>query len=165
MMLKIDSDVGNKDSPTMDIVIGHIVESEEQYLKTKREAIKAVIGVPKSTQAETFVHNAMDLLNKGQRGENNEEEVGSSFMLGHLFTDITFSDGDKTIQLEIVWTTQISWDSVETTEGMFSLCSGCNQPFEVEKLSKCSACKLACYCSRKCQKKDWKRHKDFCVKC
>jgi hypothetical protein len=165
MMLKLDSDVGNKDSPPIDIVIGPIVESEEQYLKSKREVLKLVIGVPKSTQAETLVRNVMDLWNKRKRGENNADEVESVHSLGHIFTDVTFGDGDKTIKLELEWTTQISWDAVETTEGLGSFCSGCQEPFEVEKLSKCSVCKLACYCSKKCQKKDWKMHKEFCVKC
>lgn len=31
-----------------------------------------------------------------------------------------------------------------------------------EKKSRCSACKVAVYCSVACQKKDWTRHKHFC---
>jgi hypothetical protein len=157
--------VNGVEEAEVQIVIGPIVESEEQYLKSKREVLKLVIGVPKSTQAETLVRNVMDLWNKGKRGENNADEVESVHSLGHIFTDVTFGDGDKTIKLELEWTTQISWDEVETTEGLGSFCSGCQEPFEVEKLSKCSVCKLACYCSKKCQKKDWKMHKEFCGKC
>ena len=39
-------------------------------------------------------------------------------------------------------------------------CSWCHQLTE----TKCSACKEAHYCSRKCQKSDWKKHKQICGK-
>eukprot|EP01083_Nonionella_stella_P018578 51721_1 len=40
----------------------------------------------------------------------------------------------------------------------------CQMNRNVSKLRKCSGCKLARYCSRKCQKRDWYGHKDICVK-
>eukprot|EP00934_Nitzschia_sp_Nitz4_P007796 Nitzschia sp. Nitz4//scaffold8_size234185//8141//9175//NITZ4_001228-RA/size234185-processed-gene-0.250-mRNA-1//1//CDS//3329559719//7786//frame0 len=47
-------------------------------------------------------------------------------------------------------------------------CFGCGKPsadLNVEKLSKCSKCKVASYCSRDCQVQDWKqgRHKVACA--
>jgi hypothetical protein len=33
-----------------------------------------------------------------------------------------------------------------------------------EKLMACSSCKKVRYCSRECQKADWKRHKEECGK-
>lgn len=30
------------------------------------------------------------------------------------------------------------------------------------EFKKCGRCRLVSYCSRECQKKDWKRHKDSC---
>ncbi|KAI0315469.1 hypothetical protein OF83DRAFT_1284852 [Amylostereum chailletii] len=43
------------------------------------------------------------------------------------------------------------------------LCDGCGQhsPGGV-KLKKCSACGLAHYCTKECQKGDWRRHKVIC---
>ena len=45
------------------------------------------------------------------------------------------------------------------------LCKGCSQSFEVKVLKNCSACKMAYYCSVKCQSSDWKKgHKTECIK-
>ncbi|KIJ97004.1 hypothetical protein K443DRAFT_681843 [Laccaria amethystina LaAM-08-1] len=42
-------------------------------------------------------------------------------------------------------------------------CSNCHKPKkEVIELRKCSKCKSAWYCSKKCQKENWKDHKAFC---
>mmetsp|Transcript_3515 Transcript_3515/g.5292 ORF Transcript_3515/g.5292 Transcript_3515/m.5292 type:complete len:247 (-) Transcript_3515:69-809(-) len=40
------------------------------------------------------------------------------------------------------------------------LCGGCKKSVDVTK--RCSRCKIASYCSRDCQAKDWKRHKKVC---
>lgn len=42
-------------------------------------------------------------------------------------------------------------------------CNHCNQWYADDyKLRKCSACKSVYYCDRKCQKADWKVHKETC---
>ena len=48
-------------------------------------------------------------------------------------------------------------------QGPGGICGGCNQIYEGIKLLKCSKCSLP-YCSRECQKQDWKRgnHKVIC---
>jgi hypothetical protein len=34
---------------------------------------------------------------------------------------------------------------------------------DMTKVNRCSACHIACYCNRDCQKADWKRHKCLCT--
>ncbi|TCD59951.1 hypothetical protein EIP91_011015 [Steccherinum ochraceum] len=41
-------------------------------------------------------------------------------------------------------------------------CMYCNMPEQKMTLFKCSRCKSVCYCSRECQKADWKGHKSSC---
>ena len=41
-------------------------------------------------------------------------------------------------------------------------CDNCGAEFE--KVGKCKSCKVAKYCSVKCQKEDWSRHKKVCEK-
>jgi hypothetical protein len=48
--------------------------------------------------------------------------------------------------------------------GMRHLCRACSkEPEEGEKLLACSRCKTAHYCSKECQKSDWKTHKQICI--
>ena len=48
----------------------------------------------------------------------------------------------------------------------WSWCSGCGEEFSLSILKVCSACKgqrgAPLYCTRVCQKKDWRRHKPSC---
>jgi len=48
-------------------------------------------------------------------------------------------------------------------EGEVPFCTGCKKKVDGDKLKSCSACFKAKYCSRECQKKDWKMHKKVCV--
>ncbi|KAG2013101.1 hypothetical protein CC2G_010040 [Coprinopsis cinerea AmutBmut pab1-1] len=47
--------------------------------------------------------------------------------------------------------------------GLADKCSSCGGPGK-PKLSVCSGCKKAVYCSRECQAKEWKKHKAVCSK-
>ena len=42
------------------------------------------------------------------------------------------------------------------------LCSGCGGNYELSSLKSCGSCRKAHYCSKACQKADWKRHKEEC---
>lgn len=50
-------------------------------------------------------------------------------------------------------------------ENLVNSCLACNKSREDNdgKLSTCSGCKQAHYCSRECQKADWSKHKPFCI--
>ena len=161
MQIKITTDSNPR---LLQIRIGIILNSEEEYLECKRDVIKTLLVIPKDRQTQMLCHETMELLRKVKSGKvPKEADIISG--LGFLFTDVTFGNGKKTIRLEISWTTNLNWDYNETTEGVSSLCGGCHEIFAVEKLSSCAVCKHVCYCSRACQKKDWKKHKLICEKC
>ena len=42
------------------------------------------------------------------------------------------------------------------------VCNACLSTLESRKAYKCSACKSVNYCSKSCQRRDWKQHKSFC---
>lgn len=44
---------------------------------------------------------------------------------------------------------------------ILKLCRGCGKDNE-KQISNCTACKKVYYCSKECQKEDWKIHKKFC---
>ena len=41
-------------------------------------------------------------------------------------------------------------------------CIDAKTPPHFKKLTRCSSCKLTLYCSKKCQRDDWKQHKPYC---
>ena len=43
-----------------------------------------------------------------------------------------------------------------------AFCCHCHQTKERKTLMLCSGCKLAQYCSAKCQKENWPKHKNYC---
>jgi len=43
-----------------------------------------------------------------------------------------------------------------------TLCDGCHKASLLDNLKKCGNCKTVSYCSRECQKADWKAHKPRC---
>ena len=55
---------------------------------------------------------------------------------------------------------------VRVVDGQFAerRCGQCGvwQSDTERKLERCSGCKLVYYCSRECQKRDWKEHKAHC---
>ena len=46
--------------------------------------------------------------------------------------------------------------------GELQFCDG--DPVKTQRFSSCGACRSAFYCSRECQKEDWKRHKAECAR-
>jgi hypothetical protein len=79
-------------------------------------------------------------------------------------------NGDCHCLNESDWT-KIMYDFSEAFVSMFDHvlvpCANCNITLHKlqindRKMLKCSACKVTCYCSRKCQKTHWKIHKPIC---
>jgi hypothetical protein len=54
----------------------------------------------------------------------------------------------------------LDWTKQDAFGEKSLVCNICQTP--AEKLFRCGRCKLAMYCSQKCQKADWKSHKPLC---
>lgn len=67
---------------------------------------------------------------------------------------------DQGINEDIRPTIQVKWTKSATTTRRCQFC------FKSESsLSKCSSCNVVHYCSKECQKHDWKMHKLYCKLC
>lgn len=51
-------------------------------------------------------------------------------------------------------------DGVRRTAGAEAICAICDR---TDKLSRCSRCKVVFYCTKEHQRRDWKRHREFCA--
>lgn len=51
----------------------------------------------------------------------------------------------------------------ENVNPAMGYCEGCERDFPKQELRKCGNCKLSTYCSKECQKNDWKSHKKLCA--
>ena len=147
----------------LQIVIGDVIESEAEYLLNKREILNSLIGIPKEYQAQALCKAAWLLIRKFKCGEDLTVEEKAICGLAYAFSFICFGGEDgKKMTMELRWTKNIDWDSLDTNKKVSSNCYGCRERFPIEKLSSCGKCKQACYCSKECQKKDWKSHKKVC---
>ena len=55
----------------------------------------------------------------------------------------------------------LSWDKKSVRKPK-TQCDHCAKPKGTGKMYKCTKCKIAAYCGRKCQKAHWHEHKDQC---
>lgn len=54
-------------------------------------------------------------------------------------------------------------NDIVVSQSSVNCCNHCNIPAgEATILRQCAACKSVVYCSRECQRKDWKNHKESC---
>jgi MYND finger len=44
----------------------------------------------------------------------------------------------------------------------FTICNNCMAMGFDKQLKRCNGCMLVDYCSKECQKKNWRKHKPFC---
>ena len=83
-----------------------------------------------------------------------------------------FLDGQIGLRIENLDTVNVFNSTLEqlfslsshywTTKGR-NVCWGCGTHTTAEELKKCAKCKVATYCDRECQRKDWtERHKVWC---
>lgn len=59
----------------------------------------------------------------------------------------------------IISCAQTTDDDVQIDQSV--ICVVCNK---TDKLLRCSRCKVVFYCTKEHQRRDWKRHKEFCTK-
>lgn len=67
---------------------------------------------------------------------------------------------EQGISEDITPSIQVKWTKSNSTIRRCQYCFKTD-----EKLSKCSRCKVVHYCSKECQKQDWKIHKVYCNSC
>jgi len=67
---------------------------------------------------------------------------------------------DQGIDEDITPMIQVKWTKTITTIRRCQYCFKSD-----DKLSKCSSCNVVHYCSKECQKGDWKTHKEYCKSC
>ncbi|EIW55423.1 uncharacterized protein TRAVEDRAFT_131350 [Trametes versicolor FP-101664 SS1] len=54
-------------------------------------------------------------------------------------------------------------DTAEASVNAASRCSRCNKPGRLRDFKKCGRCRIVMYCSKTCQRSDWKAHKLACA--
>lgn len=67
---------------------------------------------------------------------------------------------EQGISEDVTPTIQVKWTKSNTTIRRCQYCFKSD-----EKLSKCSSCNVVHYCSKECQRRDWKTHKVYCNSC
>jgi hypothetical protein len=81
---------------------------------------------------------------------------------------ITGSDGIVcSVAITLLASAEQRWLSDADTKALMSIgsttqCNFCNKP--TTRLKKCTRCEAIWYCSKECQKRDWRRHKPECVR-
>mmetsp|Transcript_24907 Transcript_24907/g.59137 ORF Transcript_24907/g.59137 Transcript_24907/m.59137 type:complete len:463 (+) Transcript_24907:88-1476(+) len=88
---------------------------------------------------------------------------------GALLIRLTYSiagygDDDEHPTLDIVRgdivTNPVVFQDLPISQDILKECDFCGE--SLDKVDLCSKCKVAMYCSRECQRQDWKRHKSLC---
>ena len=104
-----------------------------------------------------------DALVRGPSGVRDLLERGATLM------EMTLTDaGNPAVEMihglkEILFDSDaVEFAEVEDAETEHMECDYCGEA--VEKVLRCSKCKVGLYCSRKCQTGDWKRHKWLCTR-
>jgi hypothetical protein len=138
-----------------------IFRNREEYLAVKREGLEDLLrsGLNKSSQEKLFWILFAEAYKKTTT-EHGEFLERLGFFIGNTNSII---DGEE-ITVINYWTKMTTMENIEADGRNKSVCAGCNTVKKLEELNKCAGCKNICYCSKECQKKDWKNHKINCQK-
>jgi hypothetical protein len=83
--------------------------------------------------------------------------------MAHDPTVIAVADAQRQRELQQQQQRDLRQEAEEKRLGGVQHCAGCGAKESAEKrLKKCTACALVRYCSRDCQKADWRFHKALC---
>lgn len=122
-------------------VKGTILPSEMVYISTEESKIQSRVFAPSSAHKPNqspvlFTTHADGYL--GYIGDVNQEEATTDVVMG-----------------------MCSWNKSPAVEALLADKTRCRVCL-TESAKKCGACKNVSYCSRECQKFDWKEHKAVC---
>jgi hypothetical protein len=139
---------------------GYLLKSDDNKFDYLEKSVKSSNAIYKTIKEYVIVIEANKDINKGDEifimygyyywMTIGLEEKKSDKILGGSFNNSFDNSFDKSFQLKVK-------DSNRT-------CKNCSKPefIDMEKHKKCSVCKITFYCSVKCQKDDWKKHKLIC---
>jgi len=90
--------------------------------------------------------------------QNNDKEINPKDLVKHNLSKLYYKVPQE-VKEELLQKYQDEKDSLTKIISRFT-CASCHQTGL--KLKKCSRCRNISYCSRKCQVKDWPKHKEIC---
>lgn len=118
-----------------------------QFALRSRNPERRGSKAPGKDGEESMNMNSSYSLQPGQRG------------VCHFLQDMRFEEGGGCPTPKPFFFRILEIVNVKPDEEQMALCVGCGTP---NRLQKCSGCQTARYCSRECQKSDWKKHKKEC---
>lgn len=96
--------------------------------------------------------------------ENSWDIMKSYYLTSSIFIDKTKVNKYQFNSAKIIWLIVLYNTWVERKPVIINFCFHCLCIHVSRvKLQKCSKCKISTYCSKKCQRKNWKIHKEVCT--
>ena len=148
------------------IVLGPLMNSRAEYLKETKRLLKA-LAESRPCPPEVIVNIITSYFIRRLESGDIASVGELLFACGLKHPDLEWDSVSlkKHFMTTFTWTTETTWDTTTTTEDATTMCMKCKKTDLVNKMMMCGACKSVSYCSKECQKADWKHHKKQCKKC